>query len=76
MSTTETIDLDVHGWLDANWDPTLTVGEWWKRLADARLAHPTLPEPWGRDWSRDETAQLVRGMVERKALGRKSVLFG
>jgi alkylation response protein AidB-like acyl-CoA dehydrogenase len=69
LSTTETIDLDVHGWLAANWDPTLTVGEWWKRLADARLAHPTLPEPWGRDWSRDETAQLVRGMVERKALG-------
>ena len=68
MSLTEDA-LDVDAWLDENWDPDLTVAAWWARLADARLAHPRMPAPWGRDWSRSETLQLVRGMVERKALG-------
>ena len=69
MTTTEDSALDVGTWLDENWDPQLTVAEWWGRLADARLAHPMLPSPWGRDWSRAETSLLVRAMVERKALG-------
>lgn len=66
--------LDVDAWLDENWDPELTVAEWWRRLADARLAHPMLPGPWGLDWSRAEASKLVRAMVERKALGPPSGL--
>ncbi|HEX5367366.1 MAG TPA: acyl-CoA dehydrogenase family protein [Acidimicrobiales bacterium] len=60
---------DVGSWLDENWDPGMTVADWWQRLADARLAHPMLPSPWGRDWSRDRAAELARAMVERGALG-------
>ena len=74
MTLTEQTALDVDAWLDENWDPDITVGEWWARLADARLAHPMLPEPWGRDWSREETSELVRAMVQRKALGPPSGL--
>src|SRR3546814_5550530 len=74
MTLTEETGLDVDVWLDENWDPDLTVAEWWSRLADAGLAHPMLPAPWGRDWSRTETSQLVRAMVERKALGPPSGL--
>ncbi len=75
MTATETMQhIDVDQWLDANWDPELTVEEWWQRLADARLAHPMLPEPWGRDWSRPEVSELVRAMVERGALGPPSGL--
>src|SRR3546814_2242398 len=33
-----------------------------------------LPEPWGLDWSREETSELVRAMVQRKALGPPSGL--
>ena len=62
-------DLDVERWLDANWDPDLTVAEWWQRLADACLAHPALPQPWGLGWSVPEVARLVDAMVERGALG-------
>lgn len=74
MTLTEQTALDVNAWLDESWDPELTVEQWWARLADARLAHPMLPEPWGRDWSREETSRLVRAMVERKALGPPSGL--
>ena len=74
MNMNEDTALDVDAWLDESWAPDLTVGEWWTRLADARLAHPMLPTPWGRDWSLAETAQLVRAMVGRKALGPPSGL--
>src|SRR3546814_1753343 len=33
-----------------------------------------LPEPWCRDWSREETSELVRAMVQRKAIGPPSGL--
>src|SRR5437764_646786 len=62
-------ELDVDRWLDANWDPDLTVGEWWQRLADVGLTHPALPEPWGRGWSVPEVSRLVDAMVARGALG-------
>ncbi|MDE0802341.1 MAG: acyl-CoA dehydrogenase family protein, partial [Acidimicrobiales bacterium] len=75
MTATETMqDIDVDQWLDANWDPEITVEEWWQRLADARLTHPMLPEPWGRDWSRPRVSALVRAMVDRGALGPPSGL--
>ena len=34
MTTTEAVDAvtAVKDWLSANWDPELTVGEWWDRL--------------------------------------------
>ncbi len=67
-------DLDVSAWLDEHWSPDRSVGDWWRALADARLAHPMLPEPWGRNWSRTETAVLVRAMLEREALGPPSGL--
>ncbi len=74
MTTTEGTVFDVDAWLDESWDPDLTVAQWWGRLSDARLAHPMLPAPWGRDWSRAETSQLVQAMVDRKALGPPSGL--
>ena len=39
------VDPDIDGvdaWLDANWDPQLTVRDWWARLARAGLAHSML----------------------------------
>ena len=38
MPTEETIRAEVGAWLDENWDPELTLGEWWRRVADARYA--------------------------------------
>src|SRR5947209_3922288 len=67
-------EFDVDQWLDANWDPSLTVGEWWQLMADARLTHPALPEPWGRGWSGPEVSRLVDAMASRGALGPPSGL--
>ncbi|MBV8693844.1 MAG: acyl-CoA dehydrogenase family protein [Actinobacteria bacterium] len=67
-------DADVEQWLDANWSPELSVAEWWQRLADARLAHPMLPEPWGRGWAPDEAARFAEAMVRVGALGPPSGL--
>jgi hypothetical protein len=34
----------VRTWIGGHWDPTLTVGEWWRRLVDARWAYPDWPQ--------------------------------
>ena len=34
---------ELDGWLTANWDPDLTVAEWWDRLGLAGWAAPSLP---------------------------------
>ncbi len=72
MSTTDTTRDEVESWLEANWDPEITVAEWWRRLADAGLSNPTLPAPWGRGWSREQTMVLASSMAQRKALGPPS----
>ncbi|MCU1364498.1 MAG: Acyl-CoA dehydrogenase [Ilumatobacteraceae bacterium] len=63
------VGFDVDEWLDAHWDPDLTVEEWWQVLARAGLSHPALPAPWGRGWSVPEVTRLVEAMVARGALG-------
>ena len=59
----------IETWLDENWDPALSVREWWARLAGAGLSHPMLPEPWGRGWSAAETVELAEAIIARGALG-------
>jgi alkylation response protein AidB-like acyl-CoA dehydrogenase len=57
-------------WLDANWDPDLTVGEWWERLGLAGWAAPALPEhAYGRGLSRGDTVRVYRAIAEHGALG-------
>lgn len=63
-------DFDVESWLDEHWHPDLPVGEWWSRLANAGLAHPMLPAPYGRGWQRTKTGDLARAMIARGYSGR------
>jgi alkylation response protein AidB-like acyl-CoA dehydrogenase len=45
----------VRAWLDDNWDPDLTVAEWWQRLGLAGWASPMLPnDAFGRGLSRSD----------------------
>ncbi len=74
MTTTETTPVTTTvdqaiAWLDATWDPDMTVAEWWQQLADARLSNPMLAEPWGRGWGRAEAAEFASAMVAKGALG-------
>lgn len=51
----------VEGWAEANWDPDLTLGEWWSRLADAGLSAAHWPSEWfGRGWSRGQALTVQR----------------
>lgn len=69
MTDTNTGELDIDSWLDENWDPEITVAEWWGRMGKAGLSNPTLPAPYGRGWSRAQAGALVDAMVARGALG-------
>ena len=40
--TNDQID-ELLGWLEGNWDPDLTVGDWWERLGLSGWAAPMLP---------------------------------
>ncbi len=56
-TTTDTdtgdVTADVTAWLHENWDPDLTVAEWWDRLGRSGWATPTWPVEWyGRGLSR------------------------
>ncbi|MGZ8734479.1 MAG: acyl-CoA dehydrogenase family protein, partial [Acidimicrobiia bacterium] len=51
--TDEMVAEQVRGWLAANWDPELTVAQWWERLAGSGYAAPTWPEEdFGKGYSR------------------------
>ena len=40
-------------WLEANWDPELSLREWWRRLGESGWAQPHWPREWyGRGLSR------------------------
>ena len=55
---------EVRQWIAANWAEDLTVREWWRRLAGARLTAPDWPEPYGRGYSA-ATARIVTEEMAR-----------
>ncbi|RMH75580.1 MAG: acyl-CoA dehydrogenase, partial [Actinomyces sp.] len=70
MPTPDEVRAEVEAFLDENWDPSLTVREWWARLAPSGFAHPMLPpNAGGRGWSRDLAAVVNTVMAERNVLG-------
>ena len=68
--TANATTADIEAWVDQNWDPEITVAEWWQRLADDGLSAPTLPEPWGRGWSREQASTLAATLAKRSAVGQ------
>ena len=75
--TAEEVRADLEAWLDANWDPNLTVAEWWARLAPTGYAHPTLPDSAnGKGWGRDLAAVVNNVMADRQVMGPPSSGLG
>ena len=61
---------DIDAWLASNWDPDLTVAEWWERLCDSHWAVPTWPEEsFGRALSRGDAGVVADAMAAAGALG-------
>jgi alkylation response protein AidB-like acyl-CoA dehydrogenase len=61
-------ELDT--WLQANWDPELTVAEWWHRLGTSGWASPSLPSTaYGKDLSRNDANAVSMRIQTHGALG-------
>lgn len=57
-------------WLEDNWDPDLTVAQWWDRLGRSGWASPTWPvESFGRGLSREEGIRAQMTIAGFGALG-------
>jgi alkylation response protein AidB-like acyl-CoA dehydrogenase len=63
------VTADATAWLEQNWDPDLTVGEWWERLGLSGWATPTWPVEWfGRGLSRSEGVRVQQTIAAFGAL--------
>ncbi len=61
---------ELRDWLTDNWDPELTVGEWWERLGMAGWSAPSLPvNAYGRGLTRPDAMQAARIIAAHGALG-------
>ena len=78
MAVTETTDTrtgseildELRAWLDENWDPDLTVAQWWEKLGTSGWAAPTLPKnAYGRELSRADAVAVANAIAEYGALG-------
>ncbi len=72
IETTSTEELlsELRSWLADNWDPDLTVGEWWERLGLAGWAAPGLPtNAYGKAMARSDTVLVQQEVAKFGALG-------
>ncbi len=61
---------EVTAWLEENWDPDLTVAEWWDRLGTSGWAAPTLPVgSYGKGLSRGDAVLVQQAIADHGALG-------
>ena len=68
--TAEDVRAEVKAWLEENWDPDLTVGEWWDRLARSGYAAPQFPEDaWGKGYACDLVMEVNGAIAEHGAIG-------
>ncbi|MGV3760419.1 MAG: acyl-CoA dehydrogenase family protein [Actinomycetota bacterium] len=67
--STDVVD-EVRAWLEENWDPELTVGEWWERLGLSGWAAPGLPtNAYGKGLNRNDSVAVQNAIAEFGALG-------
>ena len=45
VMTDELVRDDVRGWIADNWDPDITLAEWWERLGTSGWAAPQEKRP-------------------------------
>ena len=65
----DTLD-ELHAWLDDNWDPDLTVAQWWELLGLSGWCAPTLPtNAYGKGLARSVGVQVQKAISAYGALG-------
>ena len=61
---------EVDAWLQRNWDPDLTVREWWERVGDAGWTAPNFSLEWGgRGYSRRSLSTVWKAFRAAGAVG-------
>ncbi|MCB0975144.1 MAG: acyl-CoA dehydrogenase family protein [Actinobacteria bacterium] len=66
----EDVRSEVESWVASNWNPDLTVGQWWELLGRAGWSVPTWPEEWyGRGYTRDLGAVVFDELRKANVLG-------
>jgi alkylation response protein AidB-like acyl-CoA dehydrogenase len=69
VASTDELIAELRGWLEQNWDPDLTVAEWWERLGLSGWANPSLPRnAYGRDVSRSDAVRIAQEIAGFGAL--------
>jgi alkylation response protein AidB-like acyl-CoA dehydrogenase len=70
LPSVEDVRTEVKQWLEENWNPELTVAEWWDILARSGYAAPHFPEDcWGKGYPRDLTLAVSETIAEHGAVG-------
>ena len=64
------VRAEAGAWFEENWDPELTVGEWWQRLAGGGWGFPTWPVEWyGRSLGAHLAPQVTAARRSVGAMG-------
>ena len=59
VTNDELVD-ELRSWLEENWDPDLTVADWWQRLGLAGWCAPNLPtNAYGKGVSRNDAVRIA-----------------
>jgi alkylation response protein AidB-like acyl-CoA dehydrogenase len=67
---TDQLLSELRAWLAKEWDPDLTVGEWWERLGLAGWSAPGLPEnAYGKGMARADSVLVANEISRFGALG-------
>jgi alkylation response protein AidB-like acyl-CoA dehydrogenase len=77
IETTGTDELlsELRAWLGTNWDPDLTVADWWERLGLAGWSAPGLPaNAYGRGMARSDVVLVQQELAKFGALSAPSGL--
>jgi alkylation response protein AidB-like acyl-CoA dehydrogenase len=69
-ASTDKLLSELRAWLDNNWDPDLTVAEWWERMGLAGWSAPGLPtNAYGKGMARSDTVLVQQEVGNFGALG-------
>jgi alkylation response protein AidB-like acyl-CoA dehydrogenase len=73
MADDEGLQQEVDAWLQRNWDPDLTVREWWDRVGDAGWTAPHFTLEWGgRGYSRRSLGTVATRAARSARCTRRS----
>src|SRR5436309_12756829 len=68
--TSADVTTEVTAWLEENWNPDLTVGDWWELLGYSGWAVPSWPEEsFGKGLSRGDAVGVSEAIADFGALG-------